>query len=127
MKRECEKIRVELSAYLDNEVNEEERSLIVQHLNKCPDCGLEFEEIKRIQRVFSVERLEASPYLESKVLNRIKEENIGVQFIIKKLVPVLASVLIIVASVYFLLAKENIGTIDDYILGDTLEVETYEE
>lgn len=40
---DCAKIRPKLSAYLDNELNGEEKTLVSKHINQCAECRTEFD------------------------------------------------------------------------------------
>ena len=44
---DCAKIREELSAYLDNELAKEERSLIGDHIKSCASCAAELDSLRR--------------------------------------------------------------------------------
>jgi anti-sigma factor RsiW len=48
MKADCQGIRSELSAYLDNEIAPAERSAIEKHLDDCPHCQRELEQLKSL-------------------------------------------------------------------------------
>ena len=41
----CERVRIKLSAYMDEEVDTELHQVIADHLNQCPQCREELEEI----------------------------------------------------------------------------------
>lgn len=45
----CFKVKNLLSAYLDRELSGEEMLLIRDHVGGCPDCELEFQEIRRVK------------------------------------------------------------------------------
>ena len=46
-----EQITELLSSYLDNELDEERRRLVEEHIERCPDCRKEREEITRFEEV----------------------------------------------------------------------------
>lgn len=46
----CDEIRENLSAYLDDELSSEPRNAVRDHLRNCPDCSLYHEELKDLQR-----------------------------------------------------------------------------
>ncbi|NLJ37729.1 MAG: hypothetical protein GX432_03080 [Candidatus Atribacteria bacterium] len=50
---ECERIRKLLSAYLDNELSEEERKEVRRHLFVCSQCELEFKKIRSMKGLIS--------------------------------------------------------------------------
>lgn len=44
----CNEIRDNLSLYIDDELNEEDKRLLEEHLKSCPECSKELEEYKKI-------------------------------------------------------------------------------
>lgn len=49
----CKEIKDLFSLYIDDELNEEERLLVEEHLQKCEDCQKELEEYKKIIQVLN--------------------------------------------------------------------------
>ena len=50
----CNEIREKLSLYLDDELNEDEKKLIDEHLESCHECKKEFEEYKKIISILNM-------------------------------------------------------------------------
>lgn len=48
---DCNMVRDNLSLYMDNELDEEEKALLEEHINACPECKKELEDYKKIQDV----------------------------------------------------------------------------
>jgi len=60
----CSKIQKNLSAFLDNELNTEERKQIEQHLSECVECRQEMEKLRHtIYLVSKIECPEVPSYL----------------------------------------------------------------
>jgi anti-sigma factor RsiW len=57
---QCDEIKKKISAWVDNELTPSESEKIEMHLNQCPACRLEAEEI---MRVFT--HLETLPYIKA--------------------------------------------------------------
>jgi len=71
----CEKFKILLSAYLDQEITEEEEEKLIEHLKKCADCARELEYLKGIKRVFLLkERKEPQEFFETRLFARIKDK-----------------------------------------------------
>lgn len=70
--RHTKKIR--LSAFLDNEVSEEERTEISEHLKDCSYCRKQAEELSQVSELFaSVEDVGVSPYFLTRLRRQISE------------------------------------------------------
>lgn len=46
----CKSVRKSLSAYLDNEVDNEASEKITEHLLKCPECNAEFNKLEKVSK-----------------------------------------------------------------------------
>jgi TonB family protein len=56
----CEEVRSNLSAYIDNELGDNEREMIDKHLERCGNCRREYEQLIKLgSLVRDVERFEA--------------------------------------------------------------------
>jgi predicted anti-sigma-YlaC factor YlaD len=77
----CEEIQRKLSAFLDNELKEEEARLIREHLKECTGCA---EELRAVSSVWdfveTAEGIEPSPYfwtrLSAKIARQEKERSL---------------------------------------------------
>ncbi len=49
----CEKTTERLGAYLDGELGEQEAAQVQEHLEACPRCAAELEELRRLDRLLS--------------------------------------------------------------------------
>ena len=71
----CEQIREELSAYLDGELSEQDRSALDTHLRACEACREMLEELKGVSATISdLPRAKAPVSLLTKVKNDIAAE-----------------------------------------------------
>jgi len=70
----CPKVRKKLSAFLDNELKEEERKKIREHLKICPLCARELKELSLTwEFVKELEGVKSSPYLWNNILKKISQ------------------------------------------------------
>ncbi|GEM_PF-3112140 len=68
-------IRRNLSAYLDNELDQEERSLVEAHLAECPSCRRALQELTRtIEALRSLPQEEPPPWLTARIMARVRSE-----------------------------------------------------
>ena len=44
----CDKINLQISAYFDDELSENEKETVTTHLDKCPSCAQKLEDIKKL-------------------------------------------------------------------------------
>jgi hypothetical protein len=58
---ECEDIRKHLESFLDGEVEEAESTAIQGHLEKCPECGRAFRQLKKLPGVLQSWKAEVPP------------------------------------------------------------------
>src|SRR5690349_20833433 len=71
----CNKVSHLLSAYMDGELLGYEHRLIHQHLQHCPDCRVEYEELLHMKRLLSAMRVcEPCPQLASNIVRRVSSE-----------------------------------------------------
>ena len=75
----CNEIRDNLSLYIDDELNEEEKVLLEEHLKNCPECSKELEEYKRIIQMLNELPDEEPPVgyckrLHAKLLNTVPDK-----------------------------------------------------
>jgi len=113
---ECRDMKEKLSAYLDGALPSEEKKLIKEHLNSCPQCGMALKELKKTEEfVRNLEEVEPPAWLTQKIMARVKAEEEKKRRIFQRLfyplhikVPIeaLATVLIAVIAVYVFRAAE---------------------
>ena len=71
----CEEIKRKLSAFLDNELKEEDMRLIRDHLKECKMCAEELQAINSVWNfVEKAEGLEPSPYFWTRLSARIAQQ-----------------------------------------------------
>jgi len=71
----CTKFKILLSAYLDQEITQDEEEKLLEHLKKCADCARELEYLKGIKRVVLLkERKEPQEFFETRLFERIKNK-----------------------------------------------------
>jgi len=46
---DCKKVKKELSSYLDNEINLDQKSKVKEHLKKCKACSYQLKQLRQIQ------------------------------------------------------------------------------
>lgn len=77
----CSKIQKNLSAYIDNELSDEEKLKVDKHLSICLKCRKEFELLKEISKIISIkvdkvkETCRAPDYIYYSIKQKIKREN----------------------------------------------------
>jgi hypothetical protein len=113
---ECKGTQERLSAYLEGVVSPEERKLVEEHLNSCPQCRTAFVDRKRAAELIrDLEEVEPPAWLTSKIMSRVRAENESKRGVLRKLfyplhikVPIeaFATVLIAVIAVYVFKAVE---------------------
>ena len=68
----CNKVRLNLSALLDNELALKLKSKVEGHLDKCVVCRKIFEEIKLVKGIIPrLDKYEASPELKNRILEKL--------------------------------------------------------
>jgi predicted anti-sigma-YlaC factor YlaD len=71
----CEKFRILLSAYLDQEISNSEQKELIEHLKTCPDCRRELEYLKKIKKIFLLkERKQPREFFESRLFELIRDK-----------------------------------------------------
>ena len=71
----CSRIKRKLSAFLDNEVSEEERQFITEHLKSCEHCCKEMEKLSQVSDFLNlIEDVEVSPYFITRLKQRIVDQ-----------------------------------------------------
>lgn len=71
----CKKFKILLSAYLDQEITNEEEEKLLEHLKKCADCARELEYLKEIKKVLLLkERKRPQEFFETRLFARIKDK-----------------------------------------------------
>lgn len=73
---DCKKIKQKLSAYLDNELNPQEKPDLSEHLKTCQACREELAILTK-QDIFlkKPERIEPLPYFRTRLQTRLSESN----------------------------------------------------
>lgn len=71
----CNEVKRLLSAYFDRELPTDQSIAIREHLKTCKSCMSELEDIERLHRLMGTfPILEAGPYFETQIIERIEEE-----------------------------------------------------
>ena len=71
----CAMIKKKLSAYLDGEISEEERTAIMEHLEQCEECRGELTSLSKVVDILSgIEGIEVSPYFMTRLRQQIREQ-----------------------------------------------------
>jgi hypothetical protein len=69
----CEEIQKELKAFLDNDMDDEKKREIKNHLEQCPKCSRELEEYKRLSGALRTWKgIEPSPHSFEKLESRVE-------------------------------------------------------
>ncbi|KPJ74000.1 hypothetical protein AMJ52_02345 [candidate division TA06 bacterium DG_78] len=111
----CSEIKRKLSAFLDGEVSEEEKQIILEHLNTCDRCRKEFEALSQVSEVLEViDEIQVSPFFVTHLKQRITGQKAKsrvhipfVEWIRRAAVPITAVVLIIISF----LVGSNLGKV----------------
>jgi len=70
----CQKIKILLSAYLDNELSQEEKELVNSHLAGCPFCSQYLNGLKTLKKILRPSRdFSPRPFFETRLMARIQE------------------------------------------------------
>lgn len=106
----CRDIEKQLPAYLDDGLSPEEKQCIDDHLDDCPACRRAMADLKRMQACLTdLDEVEPPPFLEQRIMARVREEAAQKQGFLRKLfyplhikIPIqaLATLLIAVLAVY---------------------------
>lgn len=73
--KNCNSIKKQLSAYIDNELTSDERLKIKGHLDTCQDCAEELDALKKsIEHLQNLDKVNPPPWLTKKVIESIKTE-----------------------------------------------------
>jgi len=92
----CSKVRKKLSAFLDNELKEQERKKIREHLKICPLCARELKELSLAWGVVKeLEDVKSSPYLWNNILRKISQPIFIRKRTFHILAPIAATVILI--------------------------------
>lgn len=51
------KIKELISSLIDNELDEEQKNIVEEHLRSCPECQREFHELKKLEEVMNIMEL----------------------------------------------------------------------
>jgi len=71
----CEDIQKELKAFLDNEIDDQKKAEIQEHLDQCPNCTKELEQLKKLSEVLHTWKgIEPTPRLYEKLKSRIEHK-----------------------------------------------------
>jgi len=108
----CKQIEKFLSPYLENELSQEEKNLVENHLKKCPQCSELLSYMKEIKNSLAeMPEIDISPSLRKKLVKIPKKKfKLSFDFLLKPaLQPILAAsmVLITVVSLYTLNPERN--------------------
>ncbi|MEN3013644.1 MAG: zf-HC2 domain-containing protein [Endomicrobiia bacterium] len=72
----CKKYKILISKYFDNELSQNQKDIILNHLSVCNKCREDFEFFSKIQTILQPTTLETSPHFEAKLLNKLKQTQI---------------------------------------------------
>lgn len=79
-KMNCEKVRKELSSYLDNEVDIVQKSIIKEHLEKCRVCSYQLRQLKQIQNIMQKIPLQKpEPGFYERLSSRLSEKKVSLR------------------------------------------------
>ncbi len=75
--KDCERVRVELGPYIADQASEESRSFVEAHLDTCPDCRAELEELTLAAALVRRSPAELAPpeHLERRTFELIEQES----------------------------------------------------
>jgi copper chaperone CopZ len=101
---ECQRVKKKLVAFLDNELSQQSKAKIDEHLNSCPLCKEELNNLLTVFETFCLdEEIEPSPHFRDRVKQRIEAQEKRpfsiveiFQFVINKPVPKIAVLVLLV-------------------------------
>ena len=71
----CKKFKILLSAYLDQEITQDEEKKLLNHLKTCLDCARELKYLKQMKRVFLLkEKKKPQEFFETRLFARIRSK-----------------------------------------------------
>jgi len=71
----CEDVQKELKAFLDNEIDTQKKSEIQEHLDRCPNCSKDLEQLKKLSEVLHTWKgIEPSPHLYENLRSRAESK-----------------------------------------------------
>lgn len=75
----CENVRLDLSAYLDDELPRDRAAAVEEHLAGCPTCPAEERSLRAVRRLIRIQAVEENiPDLAPKIMARIRIDNVRV-------------------------------------------------
>lgn len=70
----CNQYELLLSAYLDNELDSDDRRRVCAHLADCPSCLKELDRLQNTKKLISgLGKREPAPFFETRLISRIRE------------------------------------------------------
>ncbi len=71
---DCERIKSELSAYIDRELNKKVMNRVEEHLKTCSICREEYHTLLNVKKMIKgIKRVEVDSYLPLKIIDRVTE------------------------------------------------------
>ena len=110
---ECEKFQELISAALDDELNEDEKAQLAEHLKSCPECARVYEAFSSLSEAMDSELQEMPSELHENIMAELRREDIKKKNkkLSKPLKTILASAaclaLVLAAAVFTAPQKEN--------------------
>jgi len=99
----CNKFRILLSAYLDQEITKDEEKKLLNHLKTCADCARELEYLKQIKRIFVIKgKREPREFFETRLFEHIK--NKAKQPIRRAYFPVFRRTVVVISILFLVIA-----------------------
>jgi len=106
---DCQEIQKSLSYYLEELLSSDEKKLVEGHLSSCVHCRVALAEMQKTKELLgNLDDVEPPPWLTSKIMARVREENEQRASLLKKLflpfyikVPIQALTVILVGVVVF--------------------------
>jgi len=72
----CEDIQKELKAFLDNDIDDQKKAEIQEHLDGCPNCSKDLEQLKKLSEALHTWKgIEPSSHLYEKLKSRSNPMN----------------------------------------------------
>ncbi len=111
----CENIRIDLSKFIDNELSFDSHLIISEHLDECEQCTHEVKSIQQLkQQLESLDIPTLSDDFNIKLQDRINKDNYKNR--LRKLLPIAASIALIVPLTYFLTIKPQEEVQNDFMV-----------
>ncbi|KAB2872480.1 MAG: hypothetical protein F9K37_00135 [Bacteroidales bacterium] len=116
---DCEKCKLEMVTLFDSEVNPTEEANIMEHIQQCPNCLIEYENIKQTLSILKPQQQPNAPFLlKQNIMNQLKMEEqkmstpkaktVKLNSRLKKIISVAAAVIVLMVAIPIIDSNTNV-------------------